>query len=95
MIKELGVAYHGNIYLDHARSDFQEMQNYGCNSVLLAMSEYDFEQWRSHYFKLAEIAKEEFCFSVYINLYLITFSFFTTQFFARFSPSYRISAEIH
>ena len=69
MIKELGVAYHGNVYLDHARSDFKEMQDHGCNSVLLAMSEYDFDQWRSHYFRLAKIAKEEFSFSVYINFW--------------------------
>jgi hypothetical protein len=69
MVKELGVAYHGNVYLDHARSDFKEMQDHGCNSVLLAMSEYDFEQWRSHYFKLAEIAKREFEFLVNINFW--------------------------
>ena len=69
MIKELGVAYHGNVYLDHARSDFSEMQDHGCNSILLAMSEYDFEQWRGHYFRMAKIAKEEFEFKVYINFW--------------------------
>jgi hypothetical protein len=42
MVKEVGVAYHGNVYLDHARADFKEMQEHGCNSVLLAMSEYDY-----------------------------------------------------
>lgn len=66
---ELGVAYHGNVYLDHARSDFKEMQDHGCNSVLLVMSEYDYEQWRGKYFKMAKIAKEEFDFSVYVNFW--------------------------
>ncbi|NVM31219.1 MAG: hypothetical protein HWN65_20445 [Candidatus Helarchaeota archaeon] len=66
---ELGVAYHGNVYLDHARSDFKEIQEHGCNSILLAMSEYDFEQWRGRYFKMARIAKEEFDFSVYVNFW--------------------------
>ncbi len=66
---ELGVAYHGNVYLDHARVDFKEMQEHGCNSVLLAMSEYDYEQWRGQYFKISKIAKEEFGFTVYINFW--------------------------
>ncbi|HUX99037.1 MAG TPA: hypothetical protein VMV49_05750 [Candidatus Deferrimicrobium sp.] len=69
MVKEVGVAYHGNVYSDHARADFKEMQDHGCNSVLLAMSEYDYEQWRWQYFKLAKIAKEEFGFYVYINFW--------------------------
>lgn len=69
MVKELGVAYHGNVYLDNARSDFKEMEEYGCNAVLLAMSEYDYEQWRGHYYKMAQIANEEFGFTVYINFW--------------------------
>ncbi len=69
MVKELGVAYHGNVYLDHARSDFKEMQEHGCNSVILAMSEYDFEHWRGQYYKMAKIAKEEYDFTVYINFW--------------------------
>ncbi|MHA1131414.1 MAG: hypothetical protein ACTSQQ_11475, partial [Candidatus Helarchaeota archaeon] len=69
MIRELGVAYHGNVYLDHARSDFKEMQEHGCNSVILAMSEYDYEQWRGQYYKMAKIAKHEFDFTVYINFW--------------------------
>ncbi len=69
MVKELGVAYHGNVYLDHARADFREMQEHGCNSVILAMSEYDYDQWRGQYFKMAKIAKDEFNFTVYINFW--------------------------
>ncbi|MHA1264047.1 MAG: hypothetical protein ACTSRS_02330 [Candidatus Helarchaeota archaeon] len=69
MVKELGVAYHGNVYLDHARADFREMQEHGCNSILLAMSEYDYDQWRGQYYKMAKMAKEEFDFTVYINLW--------------------------
>ena len=69
MVRELGVAYHGNVYLDHARADFGDMQAHGCNSVLLAMSEYDFAEWRGQYYKMAKIAKEEFGFTVYINFW--------------------------
>ncbi len=66
---ELGVTYHGNVYLDNARSDFKEMQDHGCNAVLLAMSEYDFTHWRGQYYKMAKIANEEFGFTVYINFW--------------------------
>ncbi|MHA1377094.1 MAG: hypothetical protein ACTSRG_01815 [Candidatus Helarchaeota archaeon] len=68
-IKELGVAYYGNIFLDHARQDFKEMNEHGCNAILLAMSEYDYINWRDHYFKMANIAKKEFGFKVYLNLW--------------------------
>ena len=68
-MKELGVAYHGNVYLDHARADFKEMQEHGCNSIVLAMSEYDYDQWRGQYYKMAKIARDKFDFTVYINFW--------------------------
>ena len=69
MVKELGVAYYGNVFLDHARQDFKEMQEHGCNAVLLAMSEYDYVNWRDHYFEMARIVKKEFDFNVYLNFW--------------------------
>ena len=68
-IKELGVSYYGNIYPDHARRDFKEMQEHGCNAVLLAMSEYDYTNWRDQIFEMANIAKQEFGFNVYLNFW--------------------------
>ena len=69
-VKELGVAYYGNIYPDHARIiDFKEMNEHGCNAVLFAMSEYDYVNWRDNFFEMAEIAKKEFGFNVYLNLW--------------------------
>ncbi|MHA1311756.1 MAG: hypothetical protein ACTSQO_12660 [Candidatus Helarchaeota archaeon] len=69
MVKELGVAYYGNVFPDHARIDLEEMARHGCNSVLVAMSEYDWEVWRKNIMKIARIAKEEFNFNVYLNFW--------------------------
>ncbi|MHA1270597.1 MAG: hypothetical protein ACTSPY_12465 [Candidatus Helarchaeota archaeon] len=69
MVKELGVAYYGNVFPDHAREDIQEMADHGCNSILIAMSEYDWEVWRKNIFEITRIAKEEFNFTVYINFW--------------------------
>ena len=68
-VRELGVAYYGNVYLDHARQDFKEMQEHGCNSILFAMSEFDYVNWRDNYFEMAKIAKQEFNFNVYLNFW--------------------------
>ncbi|MBD3196459.1 MAG: hypothetical protein GF317_15475 [Candidatus Lokiarchaeota archaeon] len=66
---ELGVAYYGNIFPDNAREDLREMSEHGCNSVLIAMSEYDWRIWRKNIFRIAQIAKNEFNFNVYINFW--------------------------
>lgn len=66
---ELGVAYYGNIFPDRAKDDLLEMEEHGCNSILIAMSEYDWEVWKNNIYKIAEIAKHDFDFSVYINLW--------------------------
>ncbi len=69
MVKELGVAYYGNLFLDHAINDLKEMTEHGCNSILIAMSEYDWEVWRKNIFEIAKAAKTQFDFNVYINLW--------------------------
>lgn len=69
MVKELGVAYYGNVYLDHAQQDFKEIQEHGCNAVLIAMSEFDFHNWRNHIYDMMDIAKKEFGFKTYLNFW--------------------------
>ena len=66
---ELGIAYYGNVFPDRARADLIEMAAHGCNSILIVMSEYDWKIWRKNIFEIARIAKEEFKFTVYINLW--------------------------
>ncbi len=68
MVKELGVAYYGNLFPDRAREDLKEMSDHGCNSVLIALSEYDWIIWKKNIYKICEIAKE-FEFSVHVNLW--------------------------
>ena len=68
MVKELGVAYYGNLFPDRARSDIEEMIDHGCNSILIAMSEYDWIEWKKNVFEICQIAKE-FNFTVHINFW--------------------------
>ena len=51
MVKELGVAYYGNLFPDRAREDIREMAEHGCNSILIAMSEYDWIEWKKNIFE--------------------------------------------
>jgi len=46
VIPERGVSYYGVMYPDRAVRDFDEMLDYGCNAVLLAISEFDWWFWR-------------------------------------------------
>jgi len=64
--KELGVAYYGFHYPDRARDDFEEMREYHCTAVLLAVSEYDYHIWYPNIIKIAGIARE-MGFAVYVN----------------------------
>jgi len=68
IVKELGVAYFGNLFPDRAKEDMKEMIDHGCNSILIAMSEYDWIQWRTNIFKICQIAKD-LGFTVYMNLW--------------------------
>ncbi len=68
MVKELGVAYYGNLFPDRAREDVKEMADHGCNSVLIAMSEYEWIHWKKNIFRICQIAKE-FDFRVHMNLW--------------------------
>jgi len=68
LVKELGVAYYGNLFPDRAKDDLKEMAEHGCNSVLIAMSEYDWIVWKKNIFEICKIAKE-YNFTVYINFW--------------------------
>jgi len=37
MVKELGVAYYGNLFPDRVKEDLEEIIEHGCNSVLFAI----------------------------------------------------------
>ena len=56
-VEETGVAYYGVMYPDRAVKDFEEMNEYGCNAVLLGWSEFDAWFWHPNVIKLIEETK--------------------------------------
>jgi hypothetical protein len=58
MVKEIGVAYYGVLIPQRAREDFRTIRKLGCNSVLLAISEFDAWFWYKNVIKLIHDAKE-------------------------------------
>lgn len=57
MVEETGVSYYGVAYPERALLDFQEMLDHGCNSVLLAVSEFDVDFWFQNVGRLISEAK--------------------------------------
>lgn len=55
---ELGFAWHHSKQPKHARADFEDMQERGCNSVLIAASEEDFVYWYPNLVENIRQAKE-------------------------------------
>ena len=45
-IKQTAISYYGLNYVEHAERDFEEMKAHGCNAVILAVTEFDFDFWR-------------------------------------------------
>ena len=45
MIKHTSVSYYGLNYVEHAQKDFEEMKNHGCDTVILAITEFDMDFW--------------------------------------------------
>ena len=45
MAKHTMVSYYGMNYAEHAERDFQEMKEHGCDTVLLALTEFDLDFW--------------------------------------------------
>ena len=44
-IKHTGISYYGLNYVEHAERDFQEMLEHGCDTVILAITEFDVDFW--------------------------------------------------
>lgn len=44
-IKHTAVSYYGWNYVEHAEKDFQEMVEHGCDTVILAITEFDMDFW--------------------------------------------------
>lgn len=68
MIAERGVSYYGVMYPDRATLDFKEMIKYGCNTVLFAVSEFDWWFWRKNVKQLIKVAKSHGL-HVYVDLW--------------------------
>ncbi len=45
-ITQTSISYYGLNYVEHAAADFQEMLEHGCTTVILAVTEFDFDFWR-------------------------------------------------
>lgn len=57
-ITQTAVSYYGLGYVEHAAVDFQEMIAHGCNTVYLAVTEFDFDFWRPNIPKIVEKGHE-------------------------------------
>jgi len=44
-IKHTAVSYYGLNYVEHAQKDFNEMKEHGCDTVILAITEFDMDFW--------------------------------------------------
>ncbi len=58
MITQTAISYYGLSYVEHAERDFQEMLDHGCNTVILAMTEFDFDFWLPNLAKIVDKAHE-------------------------------------
>lgn len=44
-IKHTSISYYGINYVEHAEADFREMLDHGCDTVILALTEFDVDFW--------------------------------------------------
>lgn len=58
MIKHTAISYYGLGYVEHAEKDFAEMREHGCTTVILAVTEFDFDFWRPNLPKIVDKAHE-------------------------------------
>ena len=45
MIQHTSVSYYGFNYVEYAEKDFIEMKQHGCDTVILAITEFDMDFW--------------------------------------------------
>lgn len=55
-IKQTSISYYGLNYVEHAEQDFKEMKEHGCTTVILAVTEFDFNFWRPNIPKIVDAA---------------------------------------
>lgn len=57
-IQHTGVSYYGLSYVEHAIEDFKEMVSHGCDTVILAITEFDMDFWFPNIPKIVDAAHE-------------------------------------
>lgn len=57
-VKHTAVSYYGLNYVEHAREDFKEMAQHGCDTVILAITEFDMDFWFPNIQSIVECAHE-------------------------------------
>ena len=58
MIKHTAVSYYGFNYVEHAEKDFIEMKEHGCDTVILAITEFDMDFWFPNLNNIVKAAHE-------------------------------------
>ena len=58
-IKHTAVSYYGMNYVEHAKQDFREMREHGCDTVILALTEFDLDFWFPNINAIVRTAHEE------------------------------------
>lgn len=57
-IKHTAVSYYGFNYVEHAIKDFEEMKAHGCDTVILAITEFDMDFWFPNINNIVKAAHE-------------------------------------
>ncbi len=57
-IKHTAISYYGLNYVEHVERDFREMLNHGCDTVILAITEFDMEFWFPNIVRIVKKAHE-------------------------------------
>ena len=57
-ITQTAISYYGLNYVEHAERDFREMLDHGCNTVILAVTEFDMDFWFPNIKRIILKAKE-------------------------------------
>ena len=57
-IKHTAISYYGLGYEEHAIADFKEMIEHGCDTVILAITEFDMDFWFTNIIKIVKKAKK-------------------------------------
>ena len=57
-IKHTAISYYGLGYVEHAIADFKEMKEHGCDTVILAITEFDMDFWFPNINNIVKTAHE-------------------------------------